>query len=130
MGARESFEINKIRRVIAASGGSFSFYRKAKNEFGEPTGEDQQIGSVNGLYHTNTAHLTVTNADSGSQVSRRVYTPAILCLVDDISKSVQQGDFVKIGRKLCKVTGVIDYLDKGYAYDICCEVIEDGKESV
>lgn len=130
MGTRENFEAHKISRAIKTSGEVFKFYRLSKNAYGEPVEPLTDVATVEGLYHTNVSHLTVSNTDSGSQTSRKVYTPAILCLADEASKSIRKNDFVKIGEKTCQVTGIIDYQDKGYAFDVCCEVIKDGRESV
>lgn len=129
MDRRTNFERHKIERAIKVSGDFFQFYRPALNEFNEPTEKQQFVATIYGIYHTSTSHLSVTDSDAGSTVNLKMYTPAILCTTDE-ALQLQKDDLVTIGDKLCRVNGVVTFQEKGYAYDIQCEVIEDGRKRI
>lgn len=125
----KQFEERKIKTVILLSGETFTFYRNDKNEFNEPLLQAREVAVLKGIYHTNTSYIGVTDGDSGS-ISNKVYTPSILCLVDDNSKAIKKGDYTFVGDKKIEVNDKINYLEKDFAFDISCkfvEVINDGK---
>lgn len=122
----EAFERRKVELAIKASGTQFVFYRNKKNDFGEPLDEAEEVARLKGLYHTNTSYISVKDGDSGSISNMRVYTPCVLCLKDEASEKVVKGDYTTIAGKKIVVTGKVNYLEKSYAFDINCEVVEDG----
>lgn len=119
------FEVYKIKREIKRSGIDYKFARQAANEFGEPSGEDVEVGTIKGLYHETNEHILVSMSDT-TQV-RTKKAPNILCLYEDVAPlKLAIGDKVEINEKTMEVTGVVDIQEWKLIVDISLEVVDNG----
>lgn len=119
------FEVYKIKREIKRSGIDYKFTRRAANEFGEPSGEEIEVGTIKGLYHEKNEHILVSMSDT-TQV-RTKKAPNILCLYDDVAPlNLAIGDKVEVSEKTMEVTGVVDIQEWKLIVDISLEVVDHG----
>ena len=126
------FEAHKLRRELARSGKVYDFYRPKRNEFGEPAGTAETIGSLTGLYHEVNNFILLQTSEA-AQIRRTIGSgaqkkqPMILCLFESVSESgLQMGDYIVINGKQYKVTGVVNVQEWSIIADISLEVVEDG----
>lgn len=127
-------ELYKVKREIKRSGTEHTFYRDALNDFGEPTGELEEVLTVKGLYHEYNPHtldtyVYITNEEIG--VGRNKKTPQVLCLFDDVFFSdnegeekymhVNIGDVCYFGKDKYICTGIRNYQELNIAVDISFE---------
>lgn len=119
----KSFEEYKLRRELKRSGTDYEFMRPAVNKFGEPTDEDETIGTLRGLYHEQNAHISVVTGDTTQTRTKKV--PSILCLYEDAaSLSLSIGDKVKLNGKTMKVTGIVNIQEWNLIADVSLEVVD------
>lgn len=111
------FELNKVVRLIRTHGASYEFHRDTLNEFKEPTGAASKI-SVNGVYHEQSQHLVLTEADAASV--RQKQSPYILTLYSQ-AKGIKQGDYVFINGLKYTVVGMNNIGNWNLALDISLE---------
>ena len=121
------FEAYKVKRELKRSGKIFEFYRKANNEFGEPTGENILVGTMLGLLHLYKPTQYIKIHLSNDVQVRDKEEIMILCCKEDADKlNLQVGDLVKINGSWCKFNKAIDIQDWGIISDISVEEIDNG----
>lgn len=111
------FELNKVARLIRTHGVPYEFHRDVLDEFKEPTGAASKI-SVNGVYHEQSQHLVLTEADAASV--RKKQSPYILTLYSQ-AKGIKQGDYVFINGLKYTVVGMNNIGNWNLALDISLE---------
>lgn len=111
------FELNKMVRLIRTQGVSYDFQRDTLDEFKEPTGAASTI-RVNGVYHEQSQHLTLTEADAASV--RQKQSPYIFALYSE-ANGIEQGDYVFINGKKYTVNGLNNVGNWNIALDISLE---------
>lgn len=115
------FERHKVLIFLKRYGKQFCFYRQGKNEYGEPTGNKEEI-SVLGVFHEGAIYVS-QNTNDGTK-SRSKPQPQILILSDDNCK-IKNGDNLQYGNNLYEVTELQDFNKLGIAFDISLEVIDN-----
>lgn len=119
------FEAYKIKRELKRSGIDYEFKRKKKNDFGEPTGDQEVFGSLKGIYHEQNSNIQVTTGDTTQVRTKKI--PMILCLYEDTARlALVVGDTVTINAKTFKVTGVVNIQEWNLISDISLEVVDSG----
>lgn len=53
----KSFEVYKLRRELKRSGNDYEFTRVVTNKFGEPSNDEELLGTLRGLYHEKNEHI-------------------------------------------------------------------------
>lgn len=121
----KKFEAYKISREIKRSGCSFTFKRKAKNDFNEPSEEAIVVGNLLGIYHEQNSNIAISTGDTTQYRTKKI--PMILCLYPDVSKlELNVNDFVIFNSKTFKVTGITNVQEWSIVSDISLEVFDDG----
>ena len=121
----KKFEAYKISREIKRSGCSFTFKRKAKNDFNEPSEEAIIVGNLLGIYHEQNSNIAISTGDTTQYRTKKI--PMILCLYSDVSKlELNVNDFVIFNSKTFKVTGITNVQEWSIVSDISLEVFDDG----
>lgn len=121
----KKFEAYKISREIKRSGCSFTFKRKAKNDFNEPSEEAIVVGNLSGIYHEQNSNIAISTGDTTQYRTKKI--PMILCLYSDVSKlELNVDDFVIFNSKTFKVTGITNVQEWSIVSDISLEVFDDG----
>lgn len=121
----KSFEVYKLRRELKRSGNDYEFTRVVTNKFGEPSNDEELLGTLRGLYHEKNEHIAVTMSDTTQVRTKKV--PSILCLYEDVASLVLViGDRVKLNGKTMKVTGVVDIQEWSLIADVSLEVVDNG----
>ena len=121
----KKFEAYKISREIKRSGCSFTFKRKAKNDFNEPSEEAIIVGNLLGIYHEQNSNIAISTGDTTQYRTKKI--PMILCLHSDVSKlELNVDDFVIFNSKTFKVTGITNVQEWSIVSDISLEVFDDG----
>lgn len=119
------FEAYKINRELKRSGIEYKFKRCKKNDFGEPVGEPEIVGSLRGIYHEQNSSVSVVTGDTTQTRTKKI--PTILCLYEDAASLVLQvGDVVLFNGKLYEVTGVTNIQEWNIIADISLEVVDNG----
>ena len=98
----KKFEAYKISREIKRSGCSFTFKRKAKNDFNEPSEESIIVGNLLGIYHEQNSNIAISKLE------------------------LNVDDFVIFNSKTFKVTGITNVQEWSIVSDISLEVFDDG----
>ena len=121
----KKFEAYKISREIKRSGCNFTFKRKAKNDFNEPSEESIIVGNLLGIYHEQNSNIAISTGDTTQYRTKKI--PMILCLHSDVSKlELNVDDFVIFNSKTFKVTGITNVQEWSIVSDISLEVFDDG----
>lgn len=137
------FEVYKIKREIKRSGTTLSFYRKLKNEFGEPLEEYDKLKDIKGLYYEHSAHyldtyLFMQGIEPGRFRMRK--TPQLLCMyeeqfIQNITDGgenkcdiLQIGDFAYINRHYVKVNGIFNIQEWNKLITISFEEVDYGSQ--
>ena len=121
----KKFEAYKISREIKRSGSNFTFKRKAKNDFNEPSEEAIIVGNLLGIYHEQNSNIAISTGDTTQYRTKKI--PMILCLYPDVSKlELNVNDFVIFNSKTFKVTGITNVQEWSIVSDISLEVFDDG----
>lgn len=126
------FEAYKLEREIKRSGVTFTFKRYQLNEYKEPEGEPEEVGSIQGLYHETNSQVTQILADGS--VTRTKKQPALLCLAEDYNKlQVDNGDIVEVSddaphslKRTLKFVGAVDIANWGIIIDMSFEMVDHG----
>ena len=119
------FEAYKINRELKRSGIEYEFKRCKKNDFGEPVGEPEIVGSLRGIYHEQNSSVSVVTGETTQTRTKKI--PTILCLYEDAASLVLQvGDMVLFNGKSYKVTGVTNIQEWNIIADISLEVVDNG----
>ena len=118
------FEAYKIKRELKRSGKMYTFERAGVNEFGEPSSQQTAVALVCGLYHERSSNIDIVTGEAIQIRTQKI--PMILCVHDTNVNLLKAGDKVYIGKKLMKVTGVVNIQEWGIISDISLEVIDLG----
>jgi hypothetical protein len=142
MSLNTKFELYKIKREINRIGKRYNFYRKEKNEFGEPIDDEYKpVASIVGIYHEHTAHMFDTyifNTGEEPGIYRNKKMPQIFCLSQDLYNVnelgekyclLNTGDYVDFNGHMAKVTGIRDVMEWNIATDISFEEVDYGSSS-
>lgn len=119
------FEVYKVKRELKRSGQDYKFVRPMANKFGEPSDEQNEIGTLRGMYHEQNEHIMVSMSETTQVRTKKI--PSILCLYEDAaSLDLVIGDRVKINGKTMKVTGVVNIQEWSLIADVSLEVVDSG----
>lgn len=119
----------RIQLAIAWYGSDYAFYRDELNQYQEPTGENNLIQTVTGVYHsTDRSFIELINTEGASIKSK--INRGILCSKDN-DLAIQQGDYTQIQNVLYYVTAIepVLYSDRVVGYEISIEELIEGDES-
>lgn len=122
------FEVYKIQRELKRSGQSYTFKRKIENEYGEKTGDDEDVVTTDCLYHEQTSNVQLVVPDGA--ITRTKKIPMLLCLTNEDVLGLQVDDYTTINGKTYRVTGVLDVMNWGKISDISLEVVDDGRNPI
>lgn len=118
------FEVYKIKREIKRSGTHYMFTRAVANEYGEPSKDWENVGVLNGLYHEQNEHVSISMGDTTQTRTKKI--PSILCLYDDAAfLNLSVGDKTSINGKIMNVTGVVNIQEWNMIADISLEVVDN-----
>ena len=106
----KQFEAYKIRREIKRSGETYTFKRPVLNEFGEPSGDEIEVGSLRGLYHERyerDSNIRLMTGDTTQIRTKKL--PMILCIYEDAKTlNLQLGDKLYLNDKIFKVVSLVN----------------------
>ena len=132
------FVLYQVKREIRRSGVKMKFYRRQKNNFGEP-GEPEFFHEFNGMYHEHAPHMLDTYRFLTGQTAgdtRTEKTPQLMVPYEDFYflndsgekewHEVKVGDEVDLNGRKCRVTGVLNVQEWNLLMDISFEEVDDG----
>lgn len=118
------FEAYKVRRELKRSGNLYTFERAGINDFGEPLKQQAAVATICGLYHEQSSNIGIVTGETVQIRTQKI--PMILCANDANVELLKAGDKVYIGKKLMRVTGIVDVQEWGIIADISLEVADFG----
>ena len=121
----KQFEAYKIRREIKRSGETYTFKRPVLNEFGEPSGDEIEVGSLRGLYHERYERDSNIRLMTGNTTQIRTKKlPMILCIYDDAKTlNLQLGDKLYLNDKIFKVVSLVNIQEWNIIGDLSLEEV-------
>lgn len=118
----KQFEAYKIRREIKRSGETYTFMRPSLNEFGEPSGDETEVGSLRGLYHEQNSNIQLTTGDTTQIRTKKL--PMILCIYDDAKAlNLQLGDKLYLNDRILKVVSLVNIQEWNIIGDLSLEEV-------
>lgn len=118
----KQFEAYKIRREIKRSGETYTFMRPSLNEFGEPSGDETEVGSLRGLYHEQNSNVQLTTGDTTQIRTKKL--PMILCIYDDAKTlNLQLGDKLYLNDRILKVVSLVNIQEWNIIGDLSLEEV-------
>lgn len=121
----KQFEAYKIRREIKRSGETYTFKRPSLNEFGEPSGDEIEVGSLRGLYHEQygrDSNIRLMTGDTTQIRTKKL--PMILCIYDDAKTlNLQLGDKLYLNDKIFKVVSLVNIQEWNIIGDLSLEEV-------
>lgn len=118
----KQFEAYKIKREIRRSGETYTFMRPSLNEFGEPSGDETEVGSLRGLYHEQNGNVQVTTGDTTQIRTKKL--PMILCIYDDAKTlNLQLGDKLYLNDRILKVVSLVNIQEWNIIGDLSLEEV-------
>lgn len=121
----KQFEAYKIRREIKRSGETYTFKRPVLNEFGEPSGDEIEVGSLRGLYHEQYergSNIRLMTGDTTQIRTKKL--PMILCIYDDAKTlNLQLGDKLYLNDKIFKVVSLVNIQEWNIIGDLSLEEV-------
>lgn len=118
----KQFEAYKIKREIRRSGETYTFMRPSLNEFGEPSGDETEVGSLRGLYHEQNSNVQLTTGDTTQIRTKKL--PMILCIYDDAkSLNLQLGDKLYLNDRILKVVSLVNIQEWNIIGDLSLEEV-------
>lgn len=118
----KQFEAYKIRREIKRSGETYTFMRPSLNEFGEPSGDETEVGSLRGLYHEQNSNVQLTTGDTTQIRTKKL--PMILCIyVDAKTLNLQLGDKLYLNDRILKVVSLVNIQEWNIIGDLSLEEV-------
>lgn len=116
------FEAYKIKREIKRSGETYTFMRPSLNEFGEPSGDETEVGSLRGLYHEQDSNVQLTTGDTTQIRTKKL--PMILCIYDDAKTlNLQLGDKLHLNDRILKVVSLVNMQEWNIIGDLSLEEV-------
>lgn len=121
----KQFEAYKIRREIKRSGETYTFMRPVLNEFGEPSGDEIEVGSLRGLYHEQYERDSNIRLMTGNTTQIRTKKlPMILCIYEDAKTlNLQLGDKLYLNDKIFKVVSLVNIQEWNIIGDLSLEEV-------
>lgn len=114
------FHLGRLRRIIDLQGVEYTFYRKNKDDLGEPIEPPQELITLKGVWHESHGYVTTTSGDAATVRSKpQVQILALYGSQGDLS----QGDYLILGNTQYLVTGVHDLTNLKLAVDISLEEV-------
>lgn len=118
----KQFEAYKIRREIKRSGETYTFKRPVLNEFGEPSGDEIEVGSLRGLYHERDSNIRLMTGDTTQTRTKKL--PMILCIYEDAKTlNLQLGDKLYLNDKIFKVVSLVNIQEWNIIGDLSLEEV-------
>lgn len=118
----KQFEAYKIRREIKRSGETYTFMRPSLNEFNEPSGDEIEVGSLQGLYHEQNSNIQLTTGDTTQIRTKKL--PMILCIYDDAKTlNLQLGDKLYLNDRILKVVSLVNIQEWNIIGDLSLEEV-------
>lgn len=118
----KQFEAYKIRREIRRSGETYTFMRPSLNEFGEPSGDETEVGSLRGLYHEQNSNVQLTTGDTTQIRTKKL--PMILCIYEDAKTlNLQLGDKLYLNDRILKVVSLVNIQEWNIIGDLSLEEV-------
>lgn len=118
----KQFEAYKIKREIRRSGETYTFMRPSLNEFGEPSGDETEVGSLRGLYHEQNSNVQLTTGDTTQIRTKKL--PMILCIYDDAKVlNLQLGDKLYLNDRILKVVSLVNIQEWNIIGDLSLEEV-------
>lgn len=118
----KQFEAYKIRREIKRSGETYTFMRPSLNEFDEPSGDETEVGSLQGLYHEQNSNIQLTTGDTTQIRTKKL--PMILCIYDDAKTlNLQLGDKLYLNDRILKVVSLVNIQEWNIIGDLSLEEV-------
>ena len=99
---------HKIKQALKWYGTEYTFKRKAKNDFGEPTLDPVEIQKVLGLYHTTRKEFIALLSTDGATLKTKT-NKGILCSAE-VDLKIKQGDIVVTNAGRFKVAAIENLL--------------------
>lgn len=119
------FEAYKLVRELKRCGRLYTFFREGKNQYGEPNGTPAQVCCMIGLYHEQNSNIELMTGDTTQIRTKKI--PMILCLCEQETLLLKQGDYMLLHGKKFVVTGIVDVQEWGIILDISLEVVDSGQ---
>ena len=118
----KQFEAYKIKREIRRSGETYTFMRPSLNEFGEPSGNETEVGSLRGLYHEQNSNVQLTTGDTTQIRTKKL--PMILCIYEDAKTlNLQLGDKLYLNDRILKVVSLVNIQEWNIIGDLSLEEV-------
>lgn len=121
----KQFEAYKIRREIKRSGETYTFKRPVLNEFGEPSGDEIEVGSLRGLYHEqygNDSNIRLMTGDTTQIRTKKM--PMILCIYEDAKAlNLHLGDKLYLNGRILKVVSLVNIQEWNIIGDLSLEEV-------
>lgn len=118
----KQFEAYKIRREIKRSGETYTFKRPVLNEFGEPSGDEIEVGSLRGLYHERDSNIRLMTSDTTQIRTKKL--PMILCIYEDAKTlNLQLGDKLYLNNRIFKVVSLVNIQEWNIIGDLSLEEV-------
>lgn len=129
------FVLYQVKREIKRNGTEMEFYRRKKNEYGEP-GEPELLCTYKGFYHEHAAHMLDTYRTLTTDTPNRYTTeksPQLIVPYEDFYFKenedsdnligVEMGDEVIFNGKILRVTNVFNVQEWNLLIDISFEEV-------
>ena len=118
----KQFEAYKIKREIRRSGETYTFMRPSLNEFGEPSSDETEVGSLRGLYHEQNSNVQLTTGDTTQIRTKKL--PMILCIYEDAKTlNLQLGDKLYLNDRILKVVSLVNIQEWNIIGDLSLEEV-------
>ena len=118
------FELYKIAREIQMHGETYRINELVYDEYGKPTGEQNSIADVRGLFHTTKGYITENISDGTKTHSKG--QPLSLLRYED-SELIQNGHILEIGSNRYKAIEKNNIQMYNIVCDISLELVVNGK---
>lgn len=118
----KQFEAYKIKREIKRSGETYVFMRPKLNEFNEPSDEEEEVGSLLGLYHEQNSNVQITTGDTTQTRTKKM--PMILCVYNDAKMlDLHLGDKLYLNDRILKVVSLVNIQEWNIIGDLSLEEV-------
>lgn len=133
----KNFVLYQVKREIKRNGTEMEFYRRKKNEYGEPS-EPILLCKYKGFYHEHAAHMLDTYRVLTTDTPNRYRTeksPQLIVPYEDFYFKnedtgeiigVEMGDEVNFNGRTLRVTGVLNIQEWNLLMDISFEEVDTG----
>ena len=119
-----AIELHKVVREIAAHGSKYTFNRETKDDYGESTGEETEVKTITGIFHSTNSFITKNITDGSVTIKKE--QPMILTTFED-GAELQVDDVIVVNGSRFKITGKNNVQEKNILCDISLEVVLDGR---